>query len=51
MLYEYLFAFLIIMIIYSFYSSELNYAYNSAKEATDSKYLTDLSNYYSYHMI
>jgi len=50
-MYEYLFAFIIIMIIYSFYSAELTLAYNTASEVTDNKYLSDLSNYYRYHMI
>lgn len=50
-MYEYLFAFIIIMIIYSFYSSELNMAYNAATQITENKYLTDLTNYYRYHMI
>ena len=50
-MYEYLIAFIIIMVIYSFYSSELNYAYNTASQVTENKYLSDLSNYYRYHMI
>lgn len=50
-MYQYLIAFIIIMIMYAFYSNELNYVYNTASQVSDNKYLSDLSNYYRYHMI
>ncbi len=50
-MYYYIFAFIIIMVLYSLYSPELSSAYNNVARLLPRNYATRLKNYYGYHMI
>ena len=51
MWYYYIIVFLIIMILYSFYRQDIDYAYNNFTRNQKGGYLTNLRSYYGYHMI
>lgn len=51
MWYYYILVFFIIMTLYSFYRYDLNYAMNSFFRSQKGGMISNLKNYYGYHMI
>ncbi len=51
MMYYYIIAFLIIMVLYSFYQQEIDYTYNKLTRSSGNGYFSNIKNYYGYHMI
>ena len=50
-MYYYIIAFLVIMILYSFYRQEIDYTYNKLTRTSSGGYISSLKDYYGYHMI